>query len=373
MASLGIGLLMTASRRAASSAAASIGSANSGVIDFTTYSPPTVQRVSYLYRHGQLQLGTPAVIAHLQNADGLAYTPSGQLVIGGQSSGLLTLLAPSGATVGSVPSGVSGAFLVALAPSGKTLYTAGLPGSLAEVVLDPLSPGHAVTLSGDDPTITDLAFGPSGQALYTSSPSEGRGDIGLLDIATGSTHRLFSNISGAHGIMYDPFSGSYLIIGGDSILQVPAGNPSQIISELTVPGMQFDQGAVTGRGNAFFASNTGSLVMIDYASTGRIGEVANVIQTRFLAPHLDDVAPLIGPGARPVLADTSTLRRAGESSLVAAVALSVLVIVGHIRRRSSRLGRNGNARRLPSWDKRRKSGASPNWVSGPIDDIDLFR
>jgi hypothetical protein len=137
-------------------------------------------------------------------------------------------------------------------------------------------------------------------------------------------------------------------------------------------GMQFDQGAVTNQGTAFFASNTGSLVMIDYSATGRIGDVHDTVQTQFLAAHLDDVAPLVGPGARPSTSPPLPLRPAGEASLLAAAVLGFWMLIRQGQRGRSG-GRRGNTRkRLPRWDKRRDASDQPNWASGPIEDLDLF-
>lgn len=365
----GAGLLM-ASRSAA--APVEQNSGHAGVIDFTTYYPATVQRVSYTYRGRKLTLGAPALVAQLPGADGIAYTASGDLIVGGQAPGRLFVIPPSGGPITSVHSGTTGSFLVAIGPSGDELFTAGLPGALAKVPLNPIGDGHPIPLTGDDSNITDLAFGPNGQVVYTSSDSDGRGNIGLLDLTTGFTHRLLSDTVGAHGVMFDRYTSSYFVIGGDSILQLPSSDPSEVISELTVPGMQFDQGAVTGEGIAFMASNTGYLVMIDYSSTGRIGDTADVARTVFLAKHLDDVAPLAGPGARPAPRPTSGLRRAGESSLAAGAFLGVLAVMGAARGSRRRGTSRKSRKRLPRWDKRRGSPESTNWVSGPIDDFDPF-
>lgn len=333
----------------------------SGTLDFTVFNPPTVERTTYLYRDGTLTLGAPRVIAPLPGADGIAYTPSGDLVVGGQSSGQIFVIPASGGQPTHVQAGTQNAFLVTLSPSGDDLYTAGLPGTLAEVPLHPLSAGRAIQLSGDDQQITSLAFGPGGQVLYTASDPGGRGDIGLLDLQTGHTHRLFTSVVGAHGIMFDRYSNSYLVIGGDSVLQLSPSQPDQILSEFTVPGMQFDQGAVTGRGLVFFASNTGYLVTVDYSSSRRIGDLHNNVQTLFLVHNLDDIAPLVGPGARPVTTAAPTLRRAGFASIAAGVVLLLALIVtgGHRPRPTKR-----NTRRLPRWDRRRKP--SPRW-NGPTD------
>jgi hypothetical protein len=47
-------------------------SSQTGSLDFTVYSPATVERVSYLFRRGTLTLGTPRVVARPPGADGIA-------------------------------------------------------------------------------------------------------------------------------------------------------------------------------------------------------------------------------------------------------------------------------------------------------------
>lgn len=345
-----LGVALLAAGRGPSTVVPAAGS-GSGTIDFTVFSPPTVERVSYLYRGGSLSLGAPAVVARPPGADGIAYTPSGDLVVGGQTTGQVFVIPAGSGQVTTIPTGNDDAFLVTISPSGDDLYTGGLPGALSEVPLHPVSKGHAIPLTGDDRSITALAFGPGGQVLYTASAPGGRGDIGLLDMQTHQTHRLFTDVVGAHGIMFDTFSNSYLAIGGDSVLQLSPSQPNQVLSEFTVPGMQFDQGAVTNHGLAFFASNTGYLVAVDYSATGRIGDLRDVVQTKFLAPNLDDVAPLVGPGARPVTTSAPALRRAGTASFGAA-GLLLLVLVASV---VHGLPKSKKTRRLPRWDKRRKA------------------
>lgn len=324
--------------------------ASASELEFTTFSPPTVMTVSYRYDNGHLTLGVPHIVARLRGADGIAYTPSGGLVIGGQATGDVFLISTPGAPVQSVPSGGPAAYMVTVDPSGTALYTAGLPGELERVPLSPPSRGTIVPLHGPDTAVAGIAFGPGGQVLYTSSSPAGKGDIGLLNLANGSTQRLFSDVEGAHGILYDPYIRAYLVMGGNTVLQLPAANPGRVESELTVPGMQFDQGAVNAQGQAFLASNTGALVMVDYARTGRIGDVNNVVQIKHLAPALDDVAPLVGSGARPVATNTAEWRHVADASLGLAAAGFVIVIrppvAGFIRQRR---------RKLPRWDRRRTS------------------
>lgn len=323
---------------------------------FTTYSPPTVQRVSVRDAYGKLSMGTPVVVAALPGADGLAFSPSGDLVVGGQATGQVFDVKPSG-SYRAVAAGTKDAYLVDVDPSGRSLYSSGLPGTLVELPVNPLGPGHTVRLTGDDKVVTALAFGPNGQTLYTASSPGGIGSIGTLDLGTGRTHRLFSATPGAHGIAYDPYTGTYIVVGASTVLQLPASDPSKVVSQFSDPGMRFDQVAVTGNGQALVASNTGYLVMIDYSATKRVGDISNRVSTAYLAAHLDDVAPLIGAGAKPLATDAAVLRRDGLTGILAGASLFVVLGGLAVRKRIAAKPRASRTKKLPRWDRRR-SGAS---------------
>jgi hypothetical protein len=167
---------------------------------------------------------------------------------------------------------------------------------------------------------------------------------------------LLRNIAAAHGIVFDSWSNSYIIVGGDEAVQLPATNPSRVESELMVPGVRFDQAAVTGRGQVLMASNLGQLVLVDYSRTGRIGDVADHVVQRHLAVNLDDVAPLVGPGARPIQTGAHLRRLAGGFALALGGLLGAPLALG-AKLRSARARRarvRAKTRSLPRWDRRRR-------------------
>ena len=322
----------------------------SGDLYFTTYQPATVQRASYSYLHGDLRITAPQVVARLGGADGAVFSPDGQLLVGGTDSGVVEAVDVSTGAVQRISIGAPAAFMLATDSAGRTLYTSGLPGQLAEVPLAPLGPGRAVPITGDDLQITGVAFAPNGTVLYTDSGPDGLGDIGILDLAHGRTHRLFTKVAAAHGIMYDPFTNSFLTDGGDEVLQLPAGNPGKVVSELTVPGTRLDQGTVDGHGRVFLASNDGRMVFVDYAATRRVGELSNREVIRPLVANLDDVAPLVGPGAPPLPATAPWWGQAGAFALVGAGLLGLLAAARPV------LGWRARRRQaLPKWDVRRQA------------------
>ncbi len=333
-----------------------------GTLYFTTYLPPTIDEVGFSYRQGVLHLSTPQQIARPPGADGVLFDTTGRLIVGGQDTGKVFVVDPSTGGVVGIPAGIPGSFHLALSPDGHILYTAGEPGALAAIPLDPVQAGRPVPLHGANTSVTQLAFGPGGQVVYTSSAPNGRGDIGLVNLATGATQQLFHDVAAAHGIVYDPWSRSYLVCGGDELIQLPASDPRRVVSELVEPGDQFDQAAVTGHGQVLVASNTGTLVFDDYSTTGRVGNLANRVIQEHLAHNLDDVAPLIGPGARPVATSARTRRLAGGGALVAAILLAGGLAASWERQRRRRRPRQ---RRLPRWDRRVRS--HPRSQNGPID------
>src|SRR5438045_528946 len=82
---------------------------------------------------------------------------------------------------------------------GKRAWTAGLPGTLAEVPLEPFTNGTPRPITGDDLLVTSVGFA-LGKAFYTSSDANGGGNFGRIDLSTMRTQRLLSDLRGAHGI-----------------------------------------------------------------------------------------------------------------------------------------------------------------------------
>ena len=329
--------------------------ASAGQLFLTTYNPPTVQRVDFSYAGGRLTMNGRTVLARLPGADGIAWSADGRLLVGGQATGLVEAVDPQSGAVARVSAGVANAFMVTLTPDGRQVYTSGLPGPLAQVPAAPLGAGHHMSLSGADTQVSDEAFAPNGPTLYTRSPPGGEGSIGILDPARGTTTQLFADAPAAHGIVYDPYTDSFLTMGGHTVYQLPARSPGTIESILSVPGVtQLDQGAVDGRGHAFLASNDGKIVFLDYAASKRVGDLSDKVVTRPLVANLDDFAPLIGPGARPIATGSARWKSAGEGALVLAALLALIVAA----RLALRARPRGGGDDRPRWDMRRQSSGS---------------
>ena len=120
-------------------------------------------------------LATPVGIASTNGADGIIFAPDGDLIVGGQNSGLVHKVVINTGMTTSVSAGL-GVFHVMLDPDLRTVWGAGIPSSsLSEIPLNPFANGVTHNVVGDNTTITHMAFDAGGNAFYTSSGSSRRG------------------------------------------------------------------------------------------------------------------------------------------------------------------------------------------------------
>lgn len=274
------------------------GTASAPELFFTTNSPPAVNEVSYSISGGQISVGTARVVAALPAADGLAFAPDGDLIVGGGATGKVFKVHPASGSVITVASGIPSAFHVTVSPDGSFAWTAGLPGQLAKVPLKPFGPGSPVPLRGDDQAVSTIGFTPAG-AFYTASTSIGDGNFGTFDPATGTTHRTLTDLRGAHGFAYDPYAKDILLFGSYAIVQIDPAHPDSVVSQKFVSTMAFDQGVTDGQGDVLVASNTGYVVYLRYSADGTIGPKSTGSKA-FLNTNLDDLATRFVPVAAPV-------------------------------------------------------------------------
>jgi hypothetical protein len=311
-----------------------VGATASGELFYTTYSPAAVKKVSFTYDTSGFRIGDPELVASLPGADGLAFAPDGDLLVGGGSTGLIFKVNPASGALRSAPAGVPGAYHVTSDPDGKRAWSAGLPGPLAEVPLNPFGAGGARAVSGDDASVTSVAFTPGGATFYTASDAGGGGGFGTIDLATFTTKRLVPQLRAAHGLTFDAYTGNLLLFGSFAIDQIDPAAPTTVRSERLLTDMRFDQGTTDGHGHLFVADNGGELVFIDYTATGRIGDARNRTVNVFLDHYLDDLAPLSGPGAPP--AKTGSRRPILPATLVAVVLAVAATRLRTHRRRTGR-------------------------------------
>jgi hypothetical protein len=279
-----------------------------GTVYYTRFTGgQNVGSVDYLYDDvtKTLTLSNNHNIAAVNGADGILFAPNGNLLIGGQNSGLVHERTTSGAFVKNVFPGTQGSFHLALSPDGKTLYTSPFGGPLDTI---PLVNGglsgngtaHAVT--GNDTGVTQIVFDGSGNSYYVTGQPNGFGNFGRINLNTFQTTRLLFNRESIHGTHYDPFTGLITFFGAGKVgtYDPTTGVFKQSANDINV---DFDQGALDGFGHAFIAGNN-QLTFIDYSATGDITSAANVVRIFNGANGLsfagiDDVAPLAGPGSNP--------------------------------------------------------------------------
>jgi WD40 repeat protein len=245
--------------------------------------------------NGTFTLSGDTNIASTGGADGIVLNPNnGQLLIGGQGNAIHQVNPTTGTFTTAVP-GVN-AFHLAVDPSKTVVWASSIPGALSSTPINPFGgPGTVRTLSGSDTAITSLAFAPSGTVYYTNAGASGFGNFGTIDLGTGVTSRLLSDIPAAHGMVYDPFSNALILGGSNHISQVSLAT-NTIVHDLIVSGNTFDQGAVDGDGHLFWADNGGRFFFLDYSTTGDVSSPTNFASNEFFKSALDDVAPLIGAG-----------------------------------------------------------------------------
>ena len=314
-----------------------------GDLYFTTFVNQSIYKVKFQYEHGRPQFGAQTLVARLPAADGVTFTPDGKALVGGQDTGMVEEIDPATGAVSQVSSGCGASFLLASAPSEHVVYTAALPGALCAVPVDPLRPGTPIKLSGDDTQVTDIAFDSQGEAFYTTGVISGTGNFGEIDLTTGVTTRELSGVNAAHGMAFDPYSGTLFLFGGLAIIQIDPRHPQTELSSMLVDSGQLDNETTDGLGHLYVASNTGQLVVVDYHQSMRLGDPRNVVTQVQLHDNLDDVAPLIGPGT------ASGSSRGWVAPSIAVLALLGVVSLGYLYLPAPRL-----ASRLPEWDIRRR-------------------
>ena len=321
---LGLGVL-------ASGATPGASAAGPPVLFYTTNHPAALKVADYSLSGDTLSVGSASarVLASLPAADGLAFAPDGDLLVGGGDTGNVFKINPTTGAVVTEPSGIKTAFHVTVSPDGSTAWTAGLPGELAKVPLRPFGPGTRVPLRGDDAAVSTIGFTPTG-AFYTESNSFGSGNFGTFDPATGTTHRTQLNLRGAHGFAYDPYSKHILLFGSYRIVEIDPAHPDTLLSQRDVANMSFDQGVVDGQGHLMAASNSGDLVYIDYAATGQL-TAKSPGSKAFLDTNLDDIATHFAP--LPVAASSGGSSKNTKLLILLIAVVVVAAVFVVIRRR----------------------------------------
>lgn len=290
----------------------------SGTLYFTTFSGgQNVHSVPYSYDgSSSFTLGTVAYIASTPGADGIVFTSDGKLAVGGQGNAVYKVDPTAVNSWSGVTAGGTAAFHMMVAPNG-TIYSSGIPGTPASYPSNLSANGtaHTVHNAAGGVVVLDTIIWPdpsnSLSAVYTSSGSGGNGSIGFLDLSTFTATQVATNVSAAHGGAYDPYTDTVILFGDNHITQFDPLTLAPIVGgDYVAPaGYVFDQGTVDGEGHVFAASNNGNLLFLDISGSGLVGS-PDFFAFPFLAGSLDDVAPLVGAGSRP-LPEPATLALLG--------------------------------------------------------------
>jgi hypothetical protein len=274
-----------------------LGVGSSGLVsNFTVWQVEAKYTGNGTVLDGNFSLLNDTGIALTGRGDGIVRNPNThQLLVSNQGNAIYQVNPANGAFTTANP-GIPNAYHLVVDPNENVVWAAGLPGNLSSVPINPFGgAGTVKVLSGNDPLITSMLFTPFG-IFYTASMQPGVGNFGTIDLVSGVTTRLISNLPAAHGIQYDPFTGDLILGGSNEIAQIDPLNPSVILSSRFFPGNTFDQGAVDGLGHIFWTDNGGRFFFMDYSTTGNVGNVSNFVSDSFFKSALDDIAPLIGPG-----------------------------------------------------------------------------
>lgn len=236
-------------------------------------------------------------IASTAGADGIIFGTNGNLLIGGQSSGNVYEVKPSDGTVVNTQATGTDSYHLALDPNGAKVYSSTFGGRLNTLSV-PIGSGSTFTdITGDDLGLTQIAFGTGGNVFYVNGGPNGFGNVGLIDLSTGITDRLYTGVEAAHGLIYDPFTGLMTMFGAGKTGTFSAADGSGLLVSASDFACDFDQGSVDGKGHALVAG-CGGITFLDYSLSLDITD-PDYFTTIFGFSGIDDVAPLVGVGAPP--------------------------------------------------------------------------
>jgi uncharacterized repeat protein (TIGR01451 family) len=306
---------------------------------YTLNTNPSVWKIHFKYDGSTLTASNNVKITALPGADGLIFNPDGSLLVGGQGSPVYKVDATTG-KYKTASSGV-GAFHMSADPSGTQAWASGIPGTPSSIPLNPFGNGTPHKLTGDNTKIDTIVFAPNGTAYYTSSPPNGPGDIGVINLTTFTTTRYIANLPAAHGLAFDPYTSDLVAFGHGHITQINP-NTMRVISDLdeSGKGYDFDQGNTDGFGHAFVASdNTGKIFFLDYSASGLVGATTNVVSAPFVNNDDDDVAPGAGLGSRPPVLTASLGNLANGATATVTIVVQVnSAVIGSLSNTASVTG-----------------------------------
>ena len=244
-------------------------------------------KVDYDYDGVGSMTATATVLTTLPTAADALIVPGGDIIVAGQGPNVYKVNPATGAFT-TVSAGNNGN-TVSLDPSGTSVWIGWTDTSPSQVPLAPFSNGTPHSVSGDDATITSLAFTPS-NGVYYSNGGTGLGNFGRIDLTTFTTTRLMTSTF-ADTVHYDRYSRSLIMAGAGHAIQVDPADPIAVLSTRDDSGLgeNYLMLRPDGRGHLFGTRFGGGdrLVLVDYSATGLIGDPSSIIVS---APFVDGLS-----------------------------------------------------------------------------------
>jgi hypothetical protein len=283
-----------------------------GTLFYTNFNGgANVNKVSFSYNDTThaVSFADATNIAAVFGADGIMFAPNGNLIVtSNATSAVYRIDASNGHVLQTVATSNNQIdFHMALDPSGTKFYSSDrytqTAGHLDTFAINPngsFKNAVGTAITGGDPNVTQIAFAPNGRILYTDGLPNAFGSIGLFNLATDTTTQLIpaNVVRAAHGLIFDPYTGLWTMFGGGSVATMDPNAPGfRSLKQFATGVGDFDQGAVDGFGHALIAGSNG-ITFIDYSKSH---DITHPDFLKFTGGFvgIDDVAPLVGPGAAP--------------------------------------------------------------------------
>jgi len=270
-----------------------------------------VHKVEFDYDGIGSMTASATILTTLPTAADALVVPGGDLIVAGQGPNVYKVNSATG-TYATISAGNNGN-AVSLDPGGASVWIGWTDTSPSQVPLNPFANGTAHSVSGDDSTVTSLAFTP-GNGVYYANGGTSSGNFGTINLTTFTTARLKA-ATFADNVHYDRFSRSLILAGTGHAIQLDPANTATPLStrDDTAAGENYLMLRPDGRGHLFGTRYGGGdrLVLVDYSATGLIGDASTIIVSTVIVNGAVPVNGLSGGVAvdTSILADGFEVRR----------------------------------------------------------------
>jgi len=241
-----------------------------------------VYKVEFDYDGIGSMTASATILTTLPSAADALVVPGGDLIVAGQGPNVYKVNSTTG-TFTTVSSGNNGN-AVSLDPSGASVWIGWTDTSPSQVPLKPFANGTAHSVSGNDSTVTSLAFAP-GNGVFYANGGTGLGNFGTINLTTFTTARLLASTY-ADSVHYDRFSRSLILAAAGHAIQLDPANTGTPLGtrDDTSLGENYLMLRPDGRGHLFGTRYGGidRLVLVDYSATGLIGDASTIIVSTVL-------------------------------------------------------------------------------------------